>query len=382
MNSHRLECATRVVVTALAVALVLVAVSLGATSAQTQSNDAREVRIAAQRLANGRTEFALQLRATGAEWGDRLLPTSRFLDAAARTERWYTSSPLAVGGLTLRIAAQPLSNGRIEFAVQQRVSDAEWSERLLPTSRFMPVNAAAGHWLHSSPVALPGAPDTPSTSTAEPATNPENEPATDADQPQPDPQAERVYAWESKMLRGQLGDLPSAAITIEDAQAIVNAIFADHFNGDEDAPEVLVASLPTGIAGRSDGRTIELDRQSIRLDTLLHETAHAVFLRGTDGADACHCPEWAAQMLALWDRYVVGFDIEAARASATPADVSIAERALIEPTGDSANIGKVRVAIADALAEHLDLFPEAPSDRNVLGHADAPVTILEYSDYI
>ena len=382
MNSNWLKYTTRVVATALAVALVLVAVSLGATSAQAQSNDAREVRIAAQRLANGRTEFALQVRATGNEWGDRLLPASRFLSVGVRTERWYTSSSVAVGGLTLRIAAQPLSNGRIEFAVQQRVSDAEWGEHLLPTSRFMPVNAAAGHWLHSSPVALLGAPDTPSTSTAEPATGPENEPAADADQPQPDPQAERVYAWESEMLRGQLGDLPSAAITIEDAQAIVDAIFADHFNGGEDAPEVLIASLPTGIDGRSDGRTIELDRQSINLDTLLHETAHAVFLRGTDGADACHCPEWAAQMLALWGRYVVGFDIEAARASATPADVSIAERALIEPTGDSANLGKVRVAIADALAEHLDLFPEPPSDRNVLGHADAPVTILEYSDYI
>lgn len=378
MNSNRLEYAPRVVATALAVALVLVAVSLGAISAQAQSNDAREVRIAAQRLANGRTEFALQVRTTGAEWSDRLLPTSRFLNAAARTERWYTSSPLAVGGLTLRIAAQPLSNGRIEFAVQQRVSDAEWSERLLPARRFMSASATVGRWLYSSPSAL----NAPSRSTAEPETGPESEPAVDADQSRPDPQAERIYAWESEMLRGQLGGLPSAAITIEDAQAIVNAIFADHFNGGEDAPEVLVASLPTGIAGRSDGQTIELDRQSINLDTLLHETAHAVFLRGTDGADACHCPEWAAQMLALWDRYVVGFDIEAARTSAIPADVSIAEQALIEPTGDSANLGKVRVAIADALAEHIDLFPEAPSDRNVLGYADAPVTIFEYSDYI
>ena len=382
MHSHRLQCATRVVATALAAALVLVAVLLGTTGAQAQSNDDREVRIAAQRLANGRTEFALQARASGSEWGDRMLPASRFLSAGVRTGRWYASSPLTVGGLTLRIAAQPLSNGRIEFAVQQRAANAEWGERLLPTSRFMPANAAAGRWLYSSPVALPGAPDTPSTSTAEPATDSENEPVTDADQPRPDPQAERVYAWESRMLRAQLGDLPSAAITIEDAQAIVDAIFADHFEGSEDAPEVLIASLPSGIAGRSDGQTIELDRQSIRLDTLLHETAHAIFLRGTDGTDACHCPEWAAQMLALWDRYVVGFDVDAAGASAVSAGVSVAEQALIEPTGDSANLGRVRVAIAAAFTDRLDLFPEPPSQRNVLGYADAPVTILEYSDYI
>lgn len=382
MHSHRLECVTRVVATAVAVALVLVAVSFGATSAQAQSDGDQEVRIAAQRLANGRTEFALQARASGSEWGTRMLPASRFLSAGVRTGRWYASSLLTVGGLTLRIAAQPLSNGRIEFAVQQRASNAEWGERLLPTSRFMPANAAAGRWLYSSPVALPGAPDPPSTSTAEPATDSENEPATDADQPRPDPQAERVYAWESRMLRAQLGDLPSAAITIEDAQTIVDAIFADHFEGSEDAPEVLIASLPSGIAGRSDGQTIELDRQSIRLDTLLHETAHAIFLRGTDGTDACHCPEWAAQMLALWDRYVVGFDVDAAGASAVSAGVSVAEQALIEPTGDSANLGRVRVAIAAAFTDRLDLFPEPPSRRNVLGYADAPVTILEYSDYI
>lgn len=382
MNSNRLESATRVVVTAVAVALVLVAVSLGAASAQAQSSDTREVRIAAQRLANGSTEFALQVRATGSEWGDRLLPASRFLGANVRTERWYASSPLAVNGLTLRIAAQPLSNGRIEFAVQQRASDAEWGERLLPVSRYMPANASTGRWLYSSPVALPGAPDAPPASTAEPATDPENKPAADADQSRPDPQAERVYAWEAEMLRRQLGDLPSATITIEDAQTIVDAIFADHFDGSEDAPEVLIASLPTGIAGRSDGQTIELDRQSISLDTLLHETSHAIFLRGTDGTDACHCPEWAAQMLALWDRYVVGFDVDAAGASAVSAGVSVAEQALIESTGDSANLGRVRIAIADAFTDRLDLFPEPPSQRNVLGYADAPVTILEYSDYI
>lgn len=382
MHSPRLQCATRVVATALAAALVFVAVLLGTTGAQAQSSGDQEVRIAAQRLANGRTEFALQARVSGSEWGARQLPASRFLSAGVRTGRWYASSLLPVGGLTLRIAAQPLSNGRIEFAVQQRASNAEWGERLLPTSRFMPANAAAGRWLYSSPVALSGAPDTPSTSTAEPATDSENEPATDADQPRPDPQAERVYAWESRMLRAQLGDLPSAAITIEDAQAIVDAIFADHFEGSEDAPEVLIASLPSGIAGRSDGQTIELDRQSIRLDTLLHETAHAIFLRGTDGTDACHCPEWAAQMLALWDRYVVGFDVDAAGASAVSAGVSVAEQALIESTGDSANLGRVRVAIAAAFTDRLDLFPEPPSQRNVLGYADAPVTILEYSDYI
>ena len=338
---------------------------------------AAEVRVSAQRLADGRTEFAVQQRSTNGEWSNRLEPSSRFLRSGVRADRWYTSTPVVLhDGSEVRVAAQPLSNGRIEFAVQQRLSDGEWSERLTPQRRFMPANARAGRWLSSSAVALLP-PPSGSTSEQDAGDSPAG-----VDQSPPDPQAEQVYAWEAAMLREQLGELPTATFSIEQAQAIVDAIFLDHFNGNEDAPSVRVATLPDGISGRSDGQTIELDQQSINLAVLLHETAHALFQRGTDGAYACHCPEWAAQMLAIWDRYVVGFDLEAARRAAAPAGVSVAARALVEPTGDAVNLGMVRIAITDAFAERLHLFPEPPSDRNVLGYVNAPVTILEYSDYI
>ena len=55
-----------------------------------------EVRITAQRLADGRTEFALQQREADGEWGERLLPPARFVPATARVGRWLSSTPLTV----------------------------------------------------------------------------------------------------------------------------------------------------------------------------------------------------------------------------------------------------------------------------------------------
>ena len=49
----------------------------------------------------------------------------------------------------VRITARQLEDGRVEFALQQRV-DGEWGERQLPRSRYFPVNAAVGRWLNST----------------------------------------------------------------------------------------------------------------------------------------------------------------------------------------------------------------------------------------
>ena len=55
-----------------------------------------EVRIVAQRLADGRTEFALQEREADDEWGERLLPRARFFPATVTVGRWLVSTPLTV----------------------------------------------------------------------------------------------------------------------------------------------------------------------------------------------------------------------------------------------------------------------------------------------
>lgn len=57
---------------------------------------AGEVRVAVQRLADDRIEFALQKRLPGATWGERILPARRFFPADAEVGRWLISAPVVV----------------------------------------------------------------------------------------------------------------------------------------------------------------------------------------------------------------------------------------------------------------------------------------------
>ena len=106
-----------------------------------------EVRITAQRLADGRTEFALQQREVDDGWSERLLPRARFFPATIAAGRWLVSTPLTVRapdagddaeGTEVRITAQRLADDRIEFALQERDADGAWGERLLPRGAVLP----------------------------------------------------------------------------------------------------------------------------------------------------------------------------------------------------------------------------------------------------
>ena len=73
-------------------ALALAALAAGAVYAATSS---AEVRITARQMEDGRVEFALQQRVDG-EWGERILPTSRFFPADVGHNRWLNSTPITV----------------------------------------------------------------------------------------------------------------------------------------------------------------------------------------------------------------------------------------------------------------------------------------------
>ena len=143
-------------------AALLALLSLMPTAVSAASQET-EVRITAQRLADGRTEFALQRREADDGWSERLLPRARYFPATATVGRWLSSTPLTVRapgagddaeGAEVRITARRLADDRIEFALQEREADDGWSERLLPRARFFPATATVGRWLSSTPLAL------------------------------------------------------------------------------------------------------------------------------------------------------------------------------------------------------------------------------------
>ena len=68
----------------------------------------------------------------------------------------YGVAQLTTVETEVRVVARPHEDGRVEFAVQQRV-DGEWGERIAPSSRYLTpalIESRAGRWLNSSPVTL------------------------------------------------------------------------------------------------------------------------------------------------------------------------------------------------------------------------------------
>ena len=136
-----------------------------ARDAYAQGSPPVEVRIAAQRLESGNTEFALQIidQATG-QASARLLPNPRFLSGATAPGSWRHSGPVEIAGAyILRVSARFLEDGRIEFAMQQLEADNAWSERILPHQRLFLAYPPIGKWLVSSDVAFPQATHVPVT---------------------------------------------------------------------------------------------------------------------------------------------------------------------------------------------------------------------------
>ena len=119
------------------------------------ASDTSSVRLAAKRLHDGRTAFALQVRVADG-WGERIEPGVnlfwRVSDAVVG--RWANSSLLELeGGHTVRISARARADGRLEFAIQEIVGGRP-VERLLPLSRMFPTNPTVDRWYSSTPVDL------------------------------------------------------------------------------------------------------------------------------------------------------------------------------------------------------------------------------------
>ncbi len=151
---------------------------VGAICSSAGAQSEVQVRIAARRVAAGGTEVAVQPHEGGSHWGDRVLPTERFLSDDVEIGRWRYSSPVAVqtlgGEQWVRIAARRVAGGGTEVGLQQMREGVGWGSRMLPTRRFLSDDVEIGRWRYSSPLTVPSPPAPPlSLDTGEPSADAE-----------------------------------------------------------------------------------------------------------------------------------------------------------------------------------------------------------------
>ena len=127
-------------------ALAIIAGLLGLSGVgEAQSDEEVTGRIVARRLDDGRTEFGWQ-----PSGGERVLPRLRYFPANVEHNRWLNSSPIEVDGEEVgRINARQSEDGRIEFAFAPT-----GGERIAPSGRYFPADAAVGYWLRSTEIAI------------------------------------------------------------------------------------------------------------------------------------------------------------------------------------------------------------------------------------
>ena len=127
-----------------------------------------EVRIGARNLEDGRVELALQGREASGDWGERVLPSARYLPVGA--EGWKYSSAVTVSGAEVRVAALRVSRG-VRLALQVRGDSDAWGDLQHPRARVLPSSIEG--WRYSSTLNVSLATKEEGAATAEAATTAE-----------------------------------------------------------------------------------------------------------------------------------------------------------------------------------------------------------------
>ena len=126
---HRLGRRSAAVLIAAAIVIGGVSFSLGQSI-----NSSGEVKIVAQKLDDGRIEFGLE------QDGERILPRSRFFPADARVGRWLKSSAISIeqsedpAGPSTNRATDPETFGNWEYFTGENVDGELWGYHLVGTS--------------------------------------------------------------------------------------------------------------------------------------------------------------------------------------------------------------------------------------------------------
>ena len=134
---------------------------------------------------------------------------------------------------------------------------------------------------------------------------------------------------------------------------IVGAVYEDFFGSADDAPRVVAAPAGAQHVRVYDPwrREIQLGTDGLRADVVVHEAAHAMLPLARSREDPFalepqHGPQFAAHLIALWERYAEGFDADSARSLAEVYGVHVRDAAPLLPAGDA----QTRRAVQEALA--------------------------------
>ena len=262
---------------------------------------AQVVRIAARRLSAGGVELGLQ-RLIGGRWEALRQPARPVLTGLSRSAWRFTSVlelpplPAYVFGELRRGASITTRDGEFDLEVDGRVYRTRCGvlELDILTEHILADTAAEG--CHDSAPLLTICPTSDC-----------------------DVQQNAAYDWEWRQVGGSLGQIN---VTRSEAQAVVNAIFADFFPRSR-APTVSFSNEQShGHGSRSE---IVLGMSVRNIGAVIHELAHSLVDRA-NVRDVGHGGAFTAMLLYLWERYFPIADVEAARDDAKRHGIEVASR--------------------------------------------------------
>ena len=298
---------------------------LGAAAlANEGSRGVLEIRILARRLSDDRTELSLQLRTDG-EW--QATQEVGTLPAVLSTDSWMVTEPIALPVARPHVTADLRDAAAISTVGSEMRAHIDGVIRDTNCGRLsmsisfdsLLVDTVDESCVRSEALATVCAVRVVGSGC--------------------DIQRNQTYSWQRRH------DVPirDVSVTIDEAQDIVDAIFADHFPRST-SPRVVRSSNGASFYTSSD-RTIGLADWGFRLDVVIHELAHAL----VDQAGAYrtgHSGAFTVTLLEMWERYLPLLDTDAARGDAELTALEVDEESPIEPvSGDGFNV--VRKLLCD-----------------------------------
>lgn len=294
------------------------------------------VRIAARRLQSGRIEFALQPAKRNGEWGGRLYPSIRFLPPDPPGGRWLNSSPIVVAPGSAAASVRVRDDAFVFNVGGADLTDPCGNTVLARGSRavfFVSLDqATCSTWGGWTPVLF-----------VEDTTQ---------ERDSVGPQWQHFRDWVLHLqLNSSLPNLLDKRVTLDEANALADAIFTDHLGGRVSNPVTFTRDANRYHAEyRAHGwRSWWDDISSLEVRFVIYVVANALLDIGEGPAyieqGEAYDSFFVAQLIALWERYFPEFDGEAARGVARLHGLRYADPTPVPATGSLFDRAVVRTLL-------------------------------------